>query len=163
MRVRKTPNKIILPIIVLVSIFVCLGVGIVSYKKGKAAGQEEIAIASREAIEDIIKTVEEKSNLEQGLNKLSKDSAEDFSGIDAEEYKNSLEELIAKTNDEEVKSVLNSFLEKFKEFEKTFQGGDSVAIDVEFDELKKEVQKFEESLNEFFHKRLENAIEKIPQ
>lgn len=107
------------------------------YQSGFTDGQQRFHDDSAENIKALGSAIEEKTRLIDKLSKLMQDiSAEiDSEGISA--YINNLEQLIAETDNSEVKQALDEYKNKWQEFKAIYDAKDNAKVAEGFEQLRK--------------------------
>ncbi|MBQ6130410.1 hypothetical protein IJI72_01835 [Candidatus Saccharibacteria bacterium] len=147
-----------LTVVILVGIaaglLLVVGGGAILYRRGVQAGRAEAISASREAVEEIAKTVEMKEALTEKLKELE--------GItDVQAYRERLEKISTETEDETLKNMLSTLAEEVRAYGEVEATGDQVASEYELAQLKGKVETTEQAIQGWSKARLESAVAKL--
>lgn len=159
---KKTISIIIITIIVLITVGIGLYFGgDAIYNAGVSDGREEMSEEVSENVKNLGMAVSEKETFRQELNDALSNVPSDINTEGIDEYIKKLNELIDKTEVEEVKASLKEYLGKWQALKEIYASENNNEISEKFNELKTIANDTAKNLKTIYDDKIREAIEKL--
>ena len=149
-------------IIALVGLVTAIVIGIrVSFENGVKEGREELSAEVSESLKELGTIVSEKAGLAKTIQEKLSDVPKEINTEKIDEQIKKLEELVDEVKSDEIKPILNEYLEKWKSFKEEYAGKDNDAISDAFDTLRADTQDAASKIKSLYDEAMKTAIDKL--
>lgn len=149
-------------VIGLIGLVAAIVIGIrVSFDNGVREGREKLSEEISKDLNELGTIVSEKAGLAKTIQEKLSDVPKEINTEKIDEQIKKLEELVNEVESDEIKPVLNEYLEKWKSFKEEYASKDNNAISDAFDTLRADTQDVASKIKNLYDEAMKTVIDKL--
>ena len=162
-KMRKRTSKKLLTTIIILLVVIGIGVGTffgvrAVYNNGVDEGRKTEAEAVAESVQALGRAVQEKVDFQGKLAQIFGDLPGEINAEDIDKYIGNLNELMDQTDNEEIKSTLSDYANKWQEFKGVYETQDNNKITEYFNALKVNATDMAGKIKTIYDETIKSAI-----